>query len=205
MNENNYALVEEKILVVRGQRVMLDSDLAKLYGVSTHRFNEAVKRNKHRFPDDFAYPLTREEVAILISQNAISKPGHGGRRKVPWVFTEHGAVMAANILNSPKAVKMSVFVVRAFMKMREQLLSRAELEARLAQIENVLLAHDDRIRELYGQIRPLLLPPPDPPSKPIGFSAQEERAVYGAQRKKAFRTGTGAGKSRRASTKARKS
>ena len=113
-----------------------------------HRFNEAVKR----------------------------KSGHGGRRKLPWVFTEHGAVMAANVLNSPKAVKMSVFVVRAFTKMREQLLSRAELGARLSQIENVLLSHDDRIRELYRQIRPLLLPPPDPPSKPIGFGVRETAA-----------------------------
>ncbi|MGA1194715.1 MAG: ORF6N domain-containing protein, partial [Kiritimatiellia bacterium] len=159
MSDKNYALVEQKIHSVRGQRVMLDSDLAKLYGISTHRFNEAVKRNRSRFPDDFAFVLTAEEVTSLISQNAISKkPGRGGRRTLPWVFTEHGAVMAANILNSPKAVKMSVFVVRAFMKMREQLLSRAELEARLAQIENILLAHDDRIRELYEHIRPLLLP-----------------------------------------------
>ena len=184
ISDKNYALVEQKIHSVRGQRVMLDSDLAKLYGISTHRFNEAVKRNRSRFPDDFAFVLTAEEVTSLISQNAISKKtGRGGRRTLPWVFTEHGAVMAANILNSPKAVKMSVFVVRAFMKMREQLLSRAELEARLAQIENILLAHDDRIRELYEHIRPLLLPPPDPPSKPIGFSAQEERARYSTRKK----------------------
>jgi len=171
--------VEERILTVRGQRVMLDSDLARLYGVPTHRFNEAVKRNRNRFPDDFAFVLTAEEVAALISQNAISKkPGRGGRRTPPWAFTEHGAVMAANVLNSPKAVKMSVFVVRAFMKMREQLLSRAELEARLTQIENVLLSHDDKIRDLYRKIRPLLLPPPEPPSKPIGFGVREARGTY---------------------------
>lgn len=183
MKEDSSALVERRILTVRGQRVMLDSDLAKLYGVPTHRFNEAVKRNRNRFPDDFAYPVTREELKILISQNAISRSGHGGLRKLPWVFTEHGAVMAANVLNSPKAVKMSVFVVRAFMKMREQLLSRAELEARLTQIENVLLSHDEKIRELYRQIRPLLLPPPDPPSKPIGFGVRERRSTYGTKRK----------------------
>ena len=92
--------------------------------------------------------------------------------------------MAANVLNSSRAVDMSVFVVRAFMKMREQLLSRAELEARLTQIENVLLSHDDKIRELYRQIRPLLLPPPDPPGKPIGFSVRERRAIYRTTRKK---------------------
>ncbi len=115
----------------------------------------------------------------MISQNAISKnPGRGGRRTLPWVFTEHGALMAANILNSPKAVIMSVFVVRAFMKMREQLLSRAELEARLNQIEKVLLSHDDKIRDLYGKIRPLLLPPPEPPRKQIGFGVKETRAKY---------------------------
>ncbi len=185
MSEKNTALVEQKILTVRGQRVMLDSDLAKLYGVPTHRFNEAVKRNRSRFPVDFAFMLLPEELAALISQNAISKtPGRGGRRTPPWVFTEHGAVMAANVLNSPKAVKMSVFVVRAFMKMREQLLSRAELEARLTQIENVLLSHDEKIRELYRQIRPLLLPPPDLPSKPIGFGVHERRSVYGTKRRK---------------------
>ncbi len=183
MNGNN-SLVEQRILTVRGQRVMLDSDFAKLYEVPTHRFNEAVKRNANRFPGDFAFPHAPQEVTILISQNAISRSGHGGRRKLPWVFMEHGAVMAANVLNSPRAVKMSVFVVRAFMKMREQLLSRAELEARLSQIENVLLAHDDRIRELFDQIQPLLLPPPDPPSKPIGFSVKESRAHYGTNKAK---------------------
>ena len=184
MSETSTALVEQSILTVRGQRVMLDSDLAKIYGVATHRFNEAVKRNRNRFPNGFAFMLLPEEVAALISQNAISKkPGRGGRRTPPWVFTEHGAVMAANVLNSPKAVKMSVFVVRAFMKMREHLLSRAELEARLTQIENVLLSHDEKIRELYRQIRPLLLPPPDPPAKPIGFGVRERRARYGTKRK----------------------
>ncbi len=99
--------VQDRILTVRGQRVILDSDLAKLYGVPTHRFNEAVKRNRRRFPDDFAFSVTREEFTALISQNAISKkPGRGGRRTLPWVFTEHGALMAANVLKSPKAVKM---------------------------------------------------------------------------------------------------
>ena len=185
MTQKSIDFVETRILTVRGQRVMLDSDLAKLYGVPTHRFNEAVKRNRSRFPDDFAFPVTREELTILISQNAISKPGHGGRRKLPWVFTEHGAVMAANILNSPKAVKMSVFVVRAFMKMREQLLSRAELEARLTQIENVLLSHDDKIRDLYRKIRPLLLPP-EPPQKEVhGFRVKERRTKYRTRKKKA--------------------
>jgi hypothetical protein len=108
--------------------------------------------------------------------------GHGGRRKLPYAFTEHGAIMAANVLNSPEAVQMSVFVVRAFVKMREALISRSELERRLLPIENVLLAHDESIRELYDQIRPLLLPPPDPPRKRIGFEAKEAAAPYGRRK-----------------------
>ena len=156
MSEQGISLADKRILNVRGQRAMLDSELAKLYGIPTHRFNEAVKRNSNRFPNDFAFPLAPEEVAFLISQNAISKsPGRGGRRTLPWVFTEHGAVMAANVLNS------------------------AKLEARLTRIENMLLSHDERIRELYRQVLPLLLPPPDPPSKPIGFSVKESRSTYG--------------------------
>jgi len=178
MSKNYVATFETRITTIRGQRVILDSDLASLYGVKTFRFNEAVKRNKDRFPSDFAYQLTRQEVTILTSQIAISSSGHGGRRTLPWVFTEHGAVMAANMLNSTKAIEMSVFVVRAFIKMWEQILSQAESEGRLTQIENTLLSHNQNIRELYQQLRPLLLPPPDPPSKSIGFSVRERSAKF---------------------------
>ncbi len=115
--------IEQRILLIRGQKVILDKDLASIYGVQTFRFNEAVKRNQDRFPDDFMFQLTKEEVETLISQNAMSKPGRGGRRTLPYAFTEHGAVMAANILKSPRAVQMSVFVVRAFVKMRELLMN----------------------------------------------------------------------------------
>ncbi len=104
--------VERVILTVRRQKVILDSALAALYGVSTSRLNEAVKRNRIRFPEDFAFLLTRQELTGLISQNAISSSGHGGVRKPPWAFTEHGVVMAANILRSERAVQMSVFGVR---------------------------------------------------------------------------------------------
>ena len=156
------------IFTIRGQRVMLDADLASIYGVQTRRLNEQVRRNAERFPGDFMFQLTRQEAADLKSQFATSSPadirsqfatdsGHGGRRKLPYAFTEHGAIMAANVLNSPEAIQMSVFVVRAFIKMREALISRSELERRLLRIENVLLAHDESIRELYDQIRPLLL------------------------------------------------
>ncbi len=167
-----------RILTVRGQKVILDADLAVIYGVPTYRFNEAVKRNRGRFPDDFMFQLTADEHAGLISQIAMSKPGRGGRRTAPYAFTEHGAVMAANILRSDRAVQMSVFVVRAFIMMREQLLNRAELEKRLAEIEKSLMGHDAALRDLYQKIRPLLLPPPDPPRKQIGFHVKEASARY---------------------------
>jgi hypothetical protein len=160
----------------------LDRDLAALYGVPTFRFNEAVKRNRSRFPEDFMFQLTREEVASLTSQFAMSKSGRGGRRTLPYAFTEHGAVMAANILRSPKAIQMSVFVVRAFVLMRRELISRSEWEKRLLKVENILLAHDHHIRNLYEKIRPLLLPPPkpepQPPKKRIGFLLKERRVAF---------------------------
>jgi hypothetical protein len=117
------------------------------------------------------------------SQFVTLKRGHN-IKYLPYAFTEHGAIMAATVLNSPEAIQMSVFVVRAFVKMREALISRSELERRLLRIENVLLAHDESIRELYDQIRPLLLPPPDPPRKKIGFEAKEAAARYGKERGK---------------------
>ena len=165
-----------RILTMRGQKIILDTDLAAIYGVPTYRFNEAVKRNRARFPDDFMFQLTPGEHAGLTSQIAISRPGRGGRRTPPYAFTEHGAVMAANILRSDRAVQMSVFVVRAFVMMREQLLNRAELEKRLAEIEKTLMSHDAALRDLYQKIRPLLLPPPDPPRKRIGFHVKEAAA-----------------------------
>jgi hypothetical protein len=131
--------IEKFIYLIRGQKVILDSDLAAIYGIPTFRFNEAVKRSKDRFPDDFMFQLMREEVDILISQNAISKPGRGGRRTLPYVFTEHGAVMAANILKSPLAVQMSVIVVRAFIKMREMLASHKDLERKLADLKSQIV------------------------------------------------------------------
>ena len=175
--------VSDLIISVRGLKVIADYDLAAMYGVPTFRLNEAVKRNRIRFPDDFLFQLSHEEASDLISQNAISRFAHGGRRKQPWVFTEHGAVMAANILRSANAVKMSVFVVRAFVKMREQILNRSEMEKRLVEIENVLLSHDSALQDLYEKIRPLLLPPPDPLRTPIGFHVREPRARYTTGRK----------------------
>ena len=162
-----------RILTLRGEAVMLDADLASLYGVTTGNFNKAVARNLGRFPDDFAFVLTQAEFRSLMFQIGISK-GRGGRRKLPRVFTEHGAIMAASVLNSDRAVAMSVYVVRAFVQMRRALLTNATLEARLQQIEKELLTHNAALKDLFRQIKPLLLPPPDPPRRPIGFQVKEE-------------------------------
>lgn len=183
--------IESLILTIRGQRVILDRDLAALYGVPTFRFNEAVKRNRRRFPDDFAFQLTRQELRSLISQIAMSSSGHGGLRKLPWAFTEHGAVMAANILRSERAVQMSVFVVRAFVKMRAMLLAQKDLAGKLAALEKTLTErldlHGQVISDIIQQIMLLLNPPPEPepPLKQIGFHVRESRAIYKDGRKKA--------------------
>ncbi len=176
------------IHTIRRQRVMLDSDLARLYGVPTHRLNEAVKRNADRFPADFRFQLTREEYANLISQFAISSSentdkqadaprssqiamtSHKFRAQAyrPWAFTEHGALMAATVLSSPRAVQMSLFVVRAFVQMREELLAHATVFKRLAEIDKKLVTHDVILRDVYEKLRPLLNPL-EKPTKEIGF------------------------------------
>lgn len=158
-----------RILTLRDQRVVLDSDLAVVYGVSTGRFNEAVTRNLARFPSDFMFTLDREELEALISQNAISKPSRGGRTSLPRVFTEHGALMAASILNSDQAVAMSVFVIRAFVRMREQILANADVLKRLAEIDKTLLKHDRSLQIIWQEIQPLLAPPPEAPKREMGF------------------------------------
>jgi hypothetical protein len=160
-----------RILTLRDQRVMLDSDLAAIYGTSTSAFNQAVSRNLKRFPGDFSFVLTAEELEGLISQSVISKPARGGRTKLPRVFTEHGALMAAAILNSERAVAMSVFVVRAFVKMREHILANADVLKRLAEIDQTLLRHDRSLQVIWQEIQPLLSPPPPTPKRQIGFQA----------------------------------
>jgi len=193
-NEYRIRAVETVILTVRAQKVILDADLARVYGVPTKALNQAVKRNAEKFPEDFAFHLTAQEVTALKSQSVTSS-ARGMRSQIvtasdkrnvrflPYAFTEHGAIMAATVLNSPDAVRMSVFVVRAFVKMREYLMNRAELEKRLSDIEKTLLAHDTALRDVYQKIRPLLLAPPDPPRKEIGFGVKEVRARYIVKRK----------------------
>ncbi|MDE3036522.1 MAG: ORF6N domain-containing protein [Nitrospirota bacterium] len=182
--------LEPLILVIRNQRVILDADLARLYGVTTKRFNEAFKRNRQRFPNDFAFQLTDAEFNNLRSQFATSSlqhaestgihprwsqivtTSHGGRRSCPWAFTEHGALMAANILRSERAVHMSVFVVRAFVRLREQIAANAAILKRLAEIDRTLLQHDTALLDLYEKLLPLLQPPPDQPKRRIGFHSK---------------------------------
>ena len=202
--------IETLILNIRNQKVILDADLADLYGVPTYRFNEAFKRNRERFPDDFAFQLTAEEFAVLrapnSSQIAMSSPQlaekEGGvpsgsqiatasltassmrsqiaaasKRNIryrPHVFTEHGALMAANILHSERAVEMSVFVIRAFVRIREQLVANAAILKRLAEIDKTLLEHDSALRTIWTKLQPLLAPPPDPPKRRIGFNRDAE-------------------------------
>ncbi|MBN1672886.1 MAG: ORF6N domain-containing protein [Kiritimatiellae bacterium] len=176
--------VVPRILEIRERRVILDSDLAKIYGVPTFRFNEAVKRNRNRFPADFMFRLTPREFQFLTSQNAMSKTGRGGRRTLPYAFTEHGAVMAANVLRSPRAVQMSVFVVRAFVRMRAALADTRDLAAKLAALEKELKERLDvqeaAIVDILQRIMDVIDPPalPEPPPKKIGFAVKEQRAVY---------------------------
>lgn len=164
--------LEPLILVIRNQRVILDADLARLYEVPTFRFNEAVKRNSRRFPGDFMFQLTTDEFAGLTSHIAISKSARGGRRTRPYAFTEHGAVMAANILRSDRAIQMSVFVVRAFVRLREHIAANQAILKRLAEIDRTLLQHDSELLDLYEKLLPLLQPLPDLHKRRIGFQSK---------------------------------
>ena len=161
-------IIEKKIYLIRNQRVMLDSDIAELYGVTTKRFNEQVKRNIERFPEDFMFKLTDEEYKILRSQFATSNIIHGGRRYTPYVFTEHGAIMAATILNSSKAVEMSIFVVRAFVKLREITSGNKELAQKLNELEKKYEKHDKDIKAIIDALRQLMTPP-EKTKRKIGF------------------------------------
>jgi hypothetical protein len=166
------ARVERTILILRGRRVIFDSDLAGLYGASAKRLNEQVKRNTGRFPADFAFKLTPEEFETLRSQFATSKPERrGGRRTLPTAFTEHGALMAASVLNSAKAVEMSIQVVRAFVRLRHLLASHHQLAAKLDELERKIATHDTRIVALFDAVRSLMAAP-DKPKRQIGFQTK---------------------------------
>lgn len=168
---------EGTIYLIRGQRVMLDSDLAAIYGTSTMRLNERLRRNRQRFPHDFAFRLTPEEFKRLISQIAISKKGRGGRRKLPWVFTEHGAIMLASVLNSDIAIQASVRVVRAFVRLREMVAANEQLASKLKDLERRLDSHDEAIVDLFAALR-RLLEPESKAKREIRFHVRERGARY---------------------------
>ncbi|MEK6337706.1 MAG: ORF6N domain-containing protein [Acidobacteriota bacterium] len=163
--------IEKAILYIRGEKVMLDSDLASLYGVTTARLNQQVTRNIERFPADFMFELSKEEFKSLMLQIATSKKGRGGRRKLPRVFTEHGAIMAANVLNSERAVQASVQVVRAFVRLRQMLTSNSALARKLDELEG---KYDRQFRVVFDAIRQLMSPPVTV-GKQIGFRSQPKK------------------------------
>ncbi len=184
------------ILTVRDQKVVLDADLALVYGVTTKRLNEQFRRNRKRFPKDFAFQLTAEEFESLRSQAATLNAATGKRSKIatassdatmwsqiattspkrrrkthrPWAFTEHGALQVANILRTNRAIAMSVYVIRAFIELREKVAANSAILKRLAEIDKTLLLHDSALRDVYEKLLPLLSPPPEPPRRQIGFS-----------------------------------
>ena len=161
--------VEQKIFLIRGYKVMLDSDLAKLYGVPTFRLNEQVRRNIKRFPSDFMFQLTAEETKSLRSQFAISnRKGRGGRRYAPLVFTEQGVAMLSSVLNSERAIQVNIVIMRAFVKLKQVLATHRVLARKLAELEHRLEGHDQQIQTLFEAIRQLMVPP-EPPRRRIGF------------------------------------
>ena len=159
--------IEKSILLIRGEKVMLDADLASLYDVSTGRLNEQVKRNLVRFPKDFAFQLTKAEHHLLISQNAISKStGRGGRRKLPWVFTEHGILMLSSVLRSERAVAVNVEIMRTFVRLRQLATSSAHLARKLNALEE---KYDKRFKVIFDAIRLLMAPPEPEDNQEMGF------------------------------------
>jgi len=166
--------IETRITILRHQKVILDATLAELYAVPVKRLNQQVNRNRERFPSDFMFQLTRREFAALRLQFATTKNGRGGRRSLPYAFTEHGAIMAATVLNSEQAVKMSVFVVRAFVRLREMLAENKELAGRIAELDKHLGAHDGTIQKILQVIKRLMNPPLRRRSQ-IGFTVPPTR------------------------------
>ena len=174
-------LIEKRILLIRGQKVMIASDLAKLYGVTTKRLNEQVKRNKERFPIDFMFQLSFEE-KIEVVANCDHLRSLKYSSNLPFAFTEHGALMLASVLNSPRAVEASVYVVRAFVKLREILSTHKELAQKLKELESKFEGHDEQIREIIEAINQLLIPP-EKPKRQIGFQVKEPKQKYSSGKK----------------------
>lgn len=161
--------IVEKIYIIRGQKVMLDRDLAEMYGVETFRLNQAVKRNLSRFPEDFMFQLTKEEFKSLISQIVISKKkGRGGTRKPPYAFTEQGVAMLSSVLNSETAIQVNIQIIRLFTKMKQLILDNKDLWIKIEKIEQHLLKNDEEIKTIFAYLKKLLIQE-NKPRNPIGF------------------------------------
>jgi hypothetical protein len=160
--------IENRILLIRGEKIIVDADLAGFYGVPTKRLNEQVKRNANRFPDDFMFQLTKNEKSEVVA-NCDHLENLKYSRSLPYAFSEHGAIMAASVLNTPRAIEVSVFIVRAFIKLRQFIAGHKELKRKISQIENRLTDHDEQIVELVNLIKQLLNPKPPPKKRRIGF------------------------------------
>ena len=181
--------IDRLIVTLRDRRVILAVDLAAIYGVPAKALNQAVKRNAEKFPADFMFQLTLEEAKAVQrsrSQFVTLKRGHN-IKYLPRAFTEHGALQAANLLNSPRAVAMSIYVIRAFVKMREDQAANQAILKRLAEIDRTLLTHDTALRDIYRKLLPLLSPPPEPQRPEIGFHVKEDAAPYGVKGRTARR------------------
>jgi hypothetical protein len=177
--------VAQRIHLIRGQRVVLDVDLAAFYGETTKRFNQQVSRNRQRFPEDFMFQLDDEEFAALRLQSATLKTGRGQHRKyLPYAFTEHGAIMAATLLNSPRATALSIYVVRAFVELRGMLSTNRELVVKVHTLERKVSVHERNIAQLADSMADLLAAPPPQPKRPIGFITPEDKGKKTSSKKR---------------------
>ena len=164
-------IIERKIYLIRGSKVMLDSDLATLYQVPTKALNQAVRRNLDRFPTDFMFQLNEEEMGNLRSQTVTSSSGHGGRRHLPYAFTEHGVAMLSSVLASKRAVALNILIIRAFVRLREYLATHKDLARKMEDIERTQQGHGAHIEQIYGYIQRLLEPAPELSKRRMGFKA----------------------------------
>jgi len=176
-------IIEQRIFMLRDEKVMLDFHLAEMYGVETRSLKRAVRRNILRFPEDFCFELTAEEWQILKCQFGTSS--WGGIRHLPFAFTEQGVAMLSGVLHSERAIKVNVQIMRAFVKLRQLLSTHKELAVRFRQLERKIEQHDEEIQTIFEAIRRLMSPPPEPPKRRMGFGVEEPKAKYSAVRKRA--------------------
>lgn len=171
--------IVSKIVFLRGEKVLLDQDLAELYGVETGALNRAVKRNAERFPEDFMFQITGEEAELLRCQTGISKSERGGRRYLPYAFSEQGVAMLSSVLNSKRAIEVNIAIMRAFVHLRKMIASHDRLARKFAELEHHLENHDEQIKAIFEAIRQLMMPPDEKDKKKIGFTVKEKQKAYG--------------------------